>query len=216
MTDFATLDETTQLGVDRIASSPTALALYRNLLAAMEGKPLGSLGYGAGLVKLASGSVSAAAALEIVMTAYTAYRNKLLILTSFLPATDMTLLSGRVSTDGGSSFDSGAGAYRYARRSQNSSGVTSDAGGTDSAIVISTIVGNASGEGCSAKVWMFDTTTVKYGQFLTESVGNNGTPATLYQSHGVERLAFQDTDAFRVEFSSGNITSGEWMLYGFN
>lgn len=36
MTVFATLNETTQLGVDRIATSPTALALYRNLLAAFE------------------------------------------------------------------------------------------------------------------------------------------------------------------------------------
>lgn len=36
MTDFAQLNETTQLGTDRIFTSPAALALYRNLLATCE------------------------------------------------------------------------------------------------------------------------------------------------------------------------------------
>lgn len=37
MTTYTTLNETTQLGSDRIATSPTVLALYRNLLAVLEG-----------------------------------------------------------------------------------------------------------------------------------------------------------------------------------
>ena len=169
---------------------------------------------GTGIVKLNSGTVSNAATLDIVMTSYTAYPNKMLVLTSFLPATDLTSLQCRVSTDGGSSYDAGAGTYRYARRSQSSSPGSSDAGGTNNAIVVATTVGNGAGEGCSGTVRMFDTTSARNGQFLTESVSNNGTPDTVIESHAVERLASQDTDAFRVMFSSGNIASGSWTLYG--
>jgi hypothetical protein len=168
--------------------------------------------------KLASGTVSAVATLDIVMTAYTAYPNKLLILDSFIPATDSSALYGRVSTDGGSTFDSGAGTYRYAKKQQSSSPASTDTGGTDAAIVIATAVGNGAGEpGCSAEIQMWNTTrTSTNGLFISKATFNDGVPNTVIQLNSVERTANQDTDAFRVLFSAGNIASGTWALYGYN
>ena len=172
----------------------------------------------AGLVKLNSGTVSAAATLDIVMTGYTAFKNKLLVLTSFLPVTDTAALLGRVSTDGGATFDTGSSTYRYAKKQHSSSPGSSDAGGTDSSINIASSVGGGAGEpGCSAQIVMYDTTrTSRNGLFTSNAVFNDGQPETVIQVNHVERLANQDTDAFQVLFSSGNIASGDWVLYGYN
>jgi hypothetical protein len=66
---------------------------------------------GGGLILLASGTVSAAATLDIVLTGYTGYRALKLVLSSFLPVTDDVELWLRVSTNGGSSYD--ATGYSY-------------------------------------------------------------------------------------------------------
>src|SRR5262252_5606855 len=65
------------------------------------------------LVLLASGTVSAAASLNIVLTSYTAYRAIKFVLQAFVPATDDSELWMRFSTNGGSSYDAGASDYAY-------------------------------------------------------------------------------------------------------
>lgn len=170
-----------------------------------------------GMVKLASGSItSAVATLDIVMTAYTAYKNKLLVLSSFAPVTDAVRLLGRVSTDGGSTYDAGAGNYRYAKKQHTSTPASGDTGGTDTAIEIMENVGNAS-EVCNAKITMYDTPNTSFlPTFSCEAVSTGSAPNTILQMTAVQRLVAQDTDAFRVLFSSGNIASGTWELYGYN
>lgn len=172
-----------------------------------------------GLTKLNSGTVSAAATLDIAMTAYTAYKNKLLVFESFIPATNNVILYLRVSTDGGSTYDSGAGAYRYAitgLRDDNVSNNTNSASATEMIVSGNGSVVNAAGYGISGEITMFDTTNTGMSpRFRVESVYNNS--GGWCHAYGVgARQNTQDTDAVRLFFSSGNISSGTWTLYGYN
>ena len=62
---------------------------------------------------VASGTVSAAATLDIVLTSYTGCNAIDVNFNDFIPATDGVGLYLRTSTDGGSTFDSAASAYRF-------------------------------------------------------------------------------------------------------
>lgn len=168
-----------------------------------------------GLAKLMAGSVANAATLDIVMTQYAGYRNKLLVLTSFRPATGGSSFNARCSADGGSTFDSGAGNYQYARKIHSSSPSSSDGGGTDTVIGLAVNVSGTAAESTNAKLWMFDTNTAAQNpKFGVESESRDSTPNTVVLRGSVTRVNAQVTNAMRILFSSGNISIGEWTLYG--
>jgi hypothetical protein len=178
-----------------------------------------------GLVKLASGSASAQATLDIVMTSYTAYKNKLLVLDSFLPASNQVDLYLRVSTDGGSSYSSGA-LYNWGNIQSNTNvASTSSTVGANSSTQITLIrgvtvageaVGNGAAQGFSGQLEMFHTTSTSLSpRFLANMVHiTDGTFLGQTRAVGMFQTA-QDTDAVRLLFSSGNIASGNWTLYGY-
>lgn len=170
-----------------------------------------------GLVKLASGSVSAAATLDIPMTAYTAFRNKLLVLTSFLPATDSVALQAQFSTNGGSSYDAGGTDYGFAFRTLNSAGATGDSVGAAAHAPLSTaFIGNAAGEGIDCAIVLYDTISAVPTRCTFQSAYSDLSGNFTHNAGMAGRAAAQDTDAVRIKFSSGNIASGEWALYGYN
>lgn len=168
-----------------------------------------------GLAKLMHGSVANAATLDIVMTQYAGYRNKVLVLTSFRPATGGSSLNARCSSDGGSTFDAGAGNYQYARKVHSSSPSSSDAGGTDTAIVIALNVSGTAAESTNATFKMFDTNnSAQNPKFEVESNTRDATPNTVLLRESATRVNAQITNAIRFFFSSGNISIGEWTLLG--
>ena len=176
---------------------------------------------GYGLTRLNGGTVSSAATLDIVMTSYTAYKNKKLVLTSFVPATDGVQFYMQFSTDGGGTFLS-TNEYSWAVTGRDESGgaPTANANGSAAFYLFGNVqtVGSGSGRGVSAYVELPDTTsTTQYpisyweGTFLT-----NGTLSVSFFNGGGRVNVAQDTDAVRILFSSGNIASGTWALYGYN
>lgn len=168
-----------------------------------------------GLTKLASGTVAAAATLDIAMTGYTAYRNKVLV-ANLIPATDGVVLNLRTSTDGGSSYAAGASDYGWEASVGGSTTTTNDSA---IGLTVGGLVGNGAAEGIGVEVTLFDTIdTAKWTRMKWEAcyVDSAGTPVVRSPSGGGARRAAQDTDAIRLLFSSGNIASGNWALYGFN
>lgn len=168
--------------------------------------------------KLASGSVSAAT-LDIVMTSYTAFANKLLVF-DVVPSTDATTLSMQVSTDGGSTYLAGTGYNDEMNfHDDNGSNLMQVATGTAQIrLSFVTNVGNGSNEGISGSVVMYNTTSsAKWPRFGFETVwvSADGTPRFCQADGGGMYRAAQDTDAVRFAFSSGNIV-GSWTLYGNN
>jgi len=169
----------------------------------------------AGLSKLIEGTVSSAAQLDIVMTSYTTYKNKRLLV-HLIPATDGTVLDMRVSANGGSSFDAGAADYTIeaivggATTTANTSGMTLSAGG---------LVGNGANEGLIASIDLFETNDGAQWtriNWVGATIDSAATPVTRFPHGAASRRAAQITDAVRFFFNSGNIASGHWQLYGWN
>jgi hypothetical protein len=171
-----------------------------------------------GLVKLASGSVSSAATLDIVLTSYTAFRGIEITLASCIPATDATNLMMQVSTNGGSSYDAGASNYLWSRSATTSAASSSNNGSAgDTSIGISISTGNGAAEGLDLKATILDqTNTAKKPRI--EIVGSehfSDDRDAVWVVAGRRNTA-QDTDAVRFKFSSGNIASCAYTVDGYS
>lgn len=190
-------------------------------LPAVDGSQLTNLS--SGLTLLNSGSLSTAATLDIVLTSYSAYRKLVIELTKWKPATNNVDLHLRFSTNAGSSYDAGASDYCYTMsRSSSSDNVTqsNDAAANEIAMTGSFTnaqqISNAAAGGLSARIeltgWTTTTTNTR-ARFTVESM-NGPTPDIACFTGAGMRLAAQDTDAIRFLFSSGNIASGNWAIFG--
>jgi len=176
-----------------------------------------------GLALLTSGTASSAATLDIVLTSYTAYRGIRIVLSACIPATDGVALYMRFSTDGGSSYD--ATGYAYANSGNRSDGAGVFAINSGSANQILTtqsaagnLVGNGTNEGVDLVVDIFSQTdTALWSRCIFTSVwvSNNATPETQIFNSGAVRETAQDTDAIRFLFSSGNISTVRYAVYGY-
>ncbi len=170
-----------------------------------------------GTALLASGTVSSAATLDIVLTSYTGYRGILIKLINFIPATDAVTLQMRVSTDGGSSYDASAGAYWYINTGgYSNSGVLAIIRSTGAtSISLADGIGNGASEGITSDVTIMGQTNTAVRQRI-------GLESWYYDSNNNAghlmgtglRATAQDTDAVRFLFSSGNIGSGTYAVYG--
>lgn len=171
-------------------------------------------------VLLASGSLSAAATAPIVLTAYTAYRNKQIKLINWRPQTNNQALNIRFSSDGGSSYDQGASDYRYSIETlYDSAGVISEQSAAASAIQLTNQstsgVGNGTTDGVEGWINLFNTTSTARYTRCTWSLPYIAGGAIL-RSEGVGfRVAAQDTDAVTLYFASGNIQEGEYQVWGW-
>lgn len=176
------------------------------------------LSEGVGVQKLASGSLASTATLDIVMTAFTAFPNKLLVLRGFVPVNDLTGFYLRFSSNGGSSYDAGSN-YRYASRGLGSNGGSADlASASATQIELSGVlgVGNAATEGIHAQIMLYDSTNnALHPRVNWQATTTEGTQVITVQGAGIQTTA-NDVDALRVLFGSGNIASGSWELYGFH
>lgn len=176
---------------------------------------------GAGWAVLAAGTLSSVAALNhaqlgLFSATYHAYK---LIIHDLLPATNAVELHLQLSTDSGATYKSGASDYSHTRNISVVSGATPSAAGSnaDAEIVLTAGVGNSPGAGNEVKLEITitdpmdagDQTCVMWALALTGSSGNwaSVTGAGKYNPSGA-------TDALRVLFSSGNISTGTYVLYG--
>jgi hypothetical protein len=208
-------EDTAPLGADDFIWMHDASAALKK-----KAKPLNVTRTG-GLQLLASGAASGAS-LDIPLTSYTAYRAIMIVLTNILPATDDVELRMRFSTDGGSSYDAGASNYAF-EAAINTAGAGGAFQGSAGATFISlcgvpsagNAVGNASAEGVSGTVTIWGQTNTAQHTRATFDIAWGSTSSGLVGLHGTgARLAAQDTDGVQFLFESGNISSGNYAVYG--
>jgi hypothetical protein len=169
-----------------------------------------------GLALLTSGTVSSAATLDIVLTSYTGYRGIQIELINFIPATDNVNLHLRTSTNGGSSYDAGGSDYRYAYLSIFNGGSSTQSSSAAAQIQIDNATGNGTAEGLSSTVKIMGQTNTAIQQriiFDGDSFEASGDGVRV--SGAGRRQAAGDVDAVRFLFSSGNIASGSYAVYGY-
>lgn len=166
---------------------------------------------------LASGTVSAASVLWIPWASYTGFRAYRIILGGWLPATNGVAFDARFSTDGGSNANTTAN-YKFVFHEATSSGAGAyggDAGTGVNEIKMGGDVGNASTHGLNGEITIIKPQSASLYSRIEFKHGWLDTSTRLRSTFGHGLLAVaQDTDAIVLFFSSGNIASGDWALYG--
>lgn len=177
-------------------------------------------GGGGGLELLATATASASAAIDFTSGIDGTYDEYIISILGLKPQTDATALWMRTSTNGGSSFDSGSGEYGWGYNSVHGAGADSayDSGTSgDTKIQLSeSKISSASGDTMNGIVRVFrpsitDKTVIGFQTFHVDA--DDG--SAIYHSSGMGmRISAADVDAIRFFMSSGNISSGEFKLYG--
>jgi hypothetical protein len=170
-----------------------------------------------GRVLLTNGTVSSAATLDIVMTAWTRYRAIEIVLQYFQPVTSATDLWLRVSSDGGSTFRAGTDYWHGSLLASLGGGGFANGSSSASAWVLKPNNANSGdGDGGTvgrvtlwqpSKTWWIEATWELAGY----SPGGDWRSTT---GGGVMFNISEDVDAIRFLFSSGNINSGTYAVYG--
>jgi len=170
-----------------------------------------------GMVLLASGTLSGAASLDLVLTSYTAYRG-FKVFASLLPASDGVALQARFSTNGGSSYDAGASDYAYMEHFGTEAGGHDQAESTGAAqITITGDVGNAAREGVMFEAILIDPFNASRDtRIAVRSMSITAAGVAVHSESYGFRNTGQDTDAVRFLFSGGGNMSGPYALYGIS
>lgn len=162
-----------------------------------------------GLEYLTSGTISNGTTnLDIVLTSYTAYRGILIKLINITPSTAAALLM-RVSTNGGSSYDSGGSDYAWSWQ-RWAGGISFD--GSDSADSQMRFVDSGGAETIQASIEFMDQSNAGARTIFRFNGANN--EEERYEANG-SRLTNQDTDAVRIFYATGTFTSGSYAVYGY-
>lgn len=193
---------------DNMASdSATAVASQQSIKAYVDAA--------AKVTLIASGSVTASATLDVSIPS--GYKSVQLRFNGLTPATDAVTLYLRLSQ--ASSFLAGADDYSWARMLANAAGaVGADEGaGGDPQIEMATNVDNGAGSYCWGVIDMHnpDDTATRKGVNWLGGI-NNGVNST-YVTTGAGQIILNTSavDGIRLLFSSGNVATGTYALYGF-
>ena len=166
---------------------------------------------GGSMVYLASsGVISDAASVAFTQFDATKYDHYQFWLQNVVPVTDDVEFYGYTSTDGGSNYDAGSSDYRRAG---------SAAGNEEANGRIVGNVGSASGEtGITFAIALHNPHAATQTLFTTFAGGYQNSNGVFYDhtanQYGFYRVAAADVDAIKFQFSSGNIESGEIVMYG--
>ncbi|MES2633998.1 MAG: hypothetical protein V4669_13575 [Pseudomonadota bacterium] len=136
-----------------------------------------------------------------------------------VPVTDASSVWLRTSTDGGSTFAASNSNYIWSLVSGNSAGgfgLTNDNGTTSATrIVLSGAVGNTAAYGGACITVRFaNPAGTAHNKTVTWNGGVGGATAASVASGVGQRMATADVDAIRIMFSSGDIATGKFKLYG--
>jgi hypothetical protein len=171
------------------------------------------LGATSAWVLLATGSVAAAATLDIVLTSYTAYRDILFVLTNWIPATNSALLNMRFSTDGGATYLTATSYYYdYATIANAAISPIDSTGQTEIALAAASAA--AATRKTTGEVLLFARKTAEVTQVTYNFTSANALGQNQYRIGRGGYDVAQDTDAARFLYSSGNIASGDYEILG--
>lgn len=168
--------------------------------------------------KISSSTASSSASISFTGLSST-YHCYVVEITNFAPATDGVEMYLRTSTDNGVSYDSGASDYAWSNYVVDNDGTLKDGGSTgDSKMEIvgrtNDQIGGATNETSDATVWIFNPSSASYTKALCMATYTRTNGDSIWMTCGGQRLSAADVDAIQFLMSSGNIASGEFVLYG--
>ena len=167
---------------------------------------------GAAMVLLGTATASSSATINFTSIPAT-YDHYILKLTGVLPATNAQPLLMQFSTNNGSTYISTASYFWTNNILQNSGSQALNHAAADTSIQISGSVSNAAFGVYGDIILMLNQSSA--GAVLNLAFSNSadlGRPATC--NGGAEASSITTVNAFQVYFTSGNIASGKFALYG--
>ena len=171
-------------------------------------------------VLVGTATPSAAATVEFtgLSSTYFAY---VLDMQEVIPATDDAGLIFRMSVDNGSTFISSAGAYKYAANyvvDDGTTGAWSDTADTLIDLTLDTAtngVGTGTNESLEGRIILYNPSAVALKKITWQVCYTAAAPALIHVGGGAVLSAVTTAvDAIQVSFTTGNIESGEFRLYG--
>jgi hypothetical protein len=171
-----------------------------------------------GLEFISSQDASASATLDFTGFDASKYDVYVFEIQSLIPAADNGSLLIRTSTDGGSTYDSGASDYTYVRQQINNNPVATASLGDPLASIINVIsgVGSDTGEdGVNLTARVLSAGLTKKTSVVWQGIAMGATTADHIHVTGAgSRLSSADVDGIRFYFNNGNIESGTITMYG--
>ena len=177
----------------------------------------GNGGAGGGWRPLQSQDASNDASIDItgMLNTYSAFN---IIITNMYPASGSSLLT-QFSTDGGSSFLSGATDYEFDNYVSYSyptgAGQSSSISGSSSMTIAPSITNDSTGKAYSGQIWIYDPGATGHAKCNSIGIWKN---TSNYYTHsrmgGVCDANTTAVNAITLYMSSGNITAGHFELWG--
>ncbi len=167
------------------------------------------------LILLATGSASSSAAVDVSGAFSSIYDEYVFEISDLTPATDNTELWLRASEDAGSTFKAGASDYGFSRTVSADTNVPNTAGSTgDTKIVIAANLSNTKSFRGTVKLTA-PSGTARHKQFeFHSSYEPSGLTIATTNGAGTFKLDTNAINAVRFMMSSGNITNGNFVVYG--
>jgi hypothetical protein len=161
--------------------------------------------------KLATATASSSATIDFtdLSSSYNAY---LVILSNVAPATDAVNFLFRTSTDGGSTYDSGASNYEYGNSTTTGAPVGST--GATAIQLNNRALGNASNKSTCGHLLIYKPSATQFCRVNWQLTCSRSDAAIDHVYGGGARIAAAAVNAIRFLMSSGNIASGQFDLYG--
>lgn len=165
--------------------------------------------------KITSSTASSSATIDFtgLSSTYLAYR---IVISNLQPASDGVNFNLRTSTDNGLNFDAGASDYQWCKIVTTTSGDSDDVDTADSAIEIVGLgsLGSNTNEKCNCDILIFNPSATKFTKVIFVSHFFNTSTTRESQQGGGYRQSTTAIDAIRFLMSSGNIATGNFVLYG--
>lgn len=134
-----------------------------------------------------------------------------------IPASDSANMTARTSSDGGSTYDAGAGDYSFNHFYLNGAATTVVISSGASGIRLATSVGSDTDEeGISGTLHLIRPSETTFTNlWMSGGFNDSLNRASIMISHGYREEAAL-VDGLRILMSTGNIESGLFALYGVN
>lgn len=166
-----------------------------------------------GLQLLATASASASETVEFTKDLTSTYDQYLILITNLLPATDGTALYLRISQ--ASVFKSGAANYLYTRWDHLSTATTGQSSASAAQIEIASLVSNTSTRSFSCGIVFDKPTSTLFKMFRWDASWVTSTAVVAgTNGSGTYTVDGAAIDGIQLLMSLGNITSGQFALYG--
>ncbi len=167
---------------------------------------------GGGMLSLKNISITSVTNLDLTEFSVGTFDHYEVWISNAQPANDVEFLEMETSTNGGSSFDSGASDYSWAGDTIGEGATNNpDAAADDAEIQIkleTAGVGNTANQNMSVKITVYDPQRNEFTPFTWQGLNRGGVGAFSAFSGGGDRQSADDVDALRFHWTTGNWAVG--------